>query len=261
MVYTDEKKKILGKNVWRRREVLGLTRKELGDKCGVRQETVSNWELGKYPPTSDNLNKLTKIFGCSKHDLHRTYNIPVLKLHDTKQVEKTKDEPVEYEFKFDSEYPSIVIKSADPIKEEPKKEIHPVTERLNRYIEDNGLTIHQLAKMSGISSGMLWRVRNDEIANPDGPAYKKVAEYLDSTVVDKNKSGGVKVGSGPEPYKCKEQPVQEPTTPVKEKGSISERLNDIYDTLFNAMAELDELKADIAKIEKVTAMLKEIQGL
>ena len=245
MVYTDEKKKILGKNIWRRREILGLTRKELSDKCGVRQETVSNWEGGKFPPTSDNLNKLTKIFGCSKHDLHRTYNIPVLKLHDAKQVEKTKDEPVEYEFKFDSEHPSIVIKSADPIKEEPKKEIHPVTERLNRYLNDNNLTIHQLAKTSGISSGMLWRVRNGEIANPDGPAYKKVAEYLDSAVKNELQA--------PEPAVAQ--------TPVKEKGSISERLNDIYDTLFNAMAELDELKADIAKIEKVAAMLKEIQGL
>lgn len=68
-----------------------------------------------------------------------------------------------------------------------------------------------------------------------------------------------------EAVKPKVKPVEEkqPVKEVKpeEKGSISDRLNHIYDTLFNTLAELDELKADISKIEKVTTMLKEIQGL
>lgn len=70
--------------------------------------------------------------------------------------------------------------------------------------------------------------------------------------------------SSVEAVKPKVKPVKE-VKPVEvkpeEKGSISDRLNHIYDTLFNTLAELDELKGDIAKIEKVTTMLKEIQGL
>lgn len=54
---------------------------------------------------------------------------------------------------------------------------------------------------------------------------------------------------------------EEPKEQPKDKGSISDRMNQIYNTLFSALDEMDKLKADIDKIEKVTAMLKEIQGL
>jgi transcriptional regulator with XRE-family HTH domain len=59
-----------------------------------------------------------------------------------------------------------------------------------------------------------------------------------------------------------EQIEQEEQKPEKsEKLSLSERLNGLYETLFTTLDELDKLKEDITKVEQVTAMLKEIQGL
>lgn len=267
MVYTDEKKRILGENIWMRREVASMSRDELARKMHVTRETLGKWENGYIVPSKENLFRLTKIFDCSKHDLHRPYTIPVIKLIDEpKKVESKWEDRFapEYELQMVDDEPIIAIKSDEPVLEEPKNAgSHPVTVRLNKYLEENKMTQHGFAKISGVSSGDVWRVKNGAVKNPNGPAYKKVEAYLDK-VEGLEKSGGVKVGSGPEPYKCKEQPVQEePVESAKpvEKGSLTDRLDILYETLFNTLAELDELRADISKIEKVTAMLKEIQGL
>lgn len=275
MVYTDEKKKILGKNIWLRRECSNMTRNELASKLGVRHESVINWENGKCPPTKDSLFKLTKIFKCSKNDLHRQSNIPVLKLIDDPKVGgQTKNTPIEYEFKIVDNKPIVSIKSEEPETKseelivesvEEVKEVHPVTARLREYLRDNNMSAHRFSRESGISSGSVWRVENGLLKNFDNPIYEKVDAYLDkvSCVKEVNEvDNEVETNPDSVSVECKEeQPVQPSTLIEKEKASLSDRLNTIYNTLFNSLAELDELAQDIAKIEKVTAMLKEIQGL
>lgn len=183
MNYTDEQKRIVGENIWVRRELLGISREELGKACERGAAMVSCWERGANVPPPAKLKELTKILNCSMHDLHRPYHIPKLSFTEEKVVEK-KEEPVMSD--------EDMVKVATEVFE-------------NAYIEP------------------------------------KIVEEPKVNVVE---------------------PLEEPKEVKPEvKASISDRLGAIYNTLFNALAELDELKADIGKIEKVTTMLKEIQGL
>lgn len=47
------------------RQKHGLTQAELGEKLGVNQNTVSNWESGKRNADFPNLSKLAEIFNCT----------------------------------------------------------------------------------------------------------------------------------------------------------------------------------------------------
>ena len=47
------------------RKEVGLSQKELGEKIGVGQATVSAWETGRNHPDNETLYKLSKIMGCS----------------------------------------------------------------------------------------------------------------------------------------------------------------------------------------------------
>lgn len=47
------------------RQKYGFTQAELGEKIGVNQNTVSNWESGKRNVDFSNLSKLAKIFKCT----------------------------------------------------------------------------------------------------------------------------------------------------------------------------------------------------
>ena len=263
MEYTETKKKILADNIWVRRELLNLSKDDLANILGCTNATISNWERGATIPTKKAMRALSKALNCSINELHREYRIPTINFSGQATYQK-KEEQIMLDSDIISSAKeafkdSFTESSGTSISEEQ----HPVVARLNKYMKDTGLGSYIISNESGISSGTIHRIKNGALKYSN-KYYTLMEEFLDK-VEGKNKSGGVKVGSGPEPYKCKLQPVQEtvsePTVPTKEKGSISERLNDIYDVLFNAMAELDELKADIAKIEKVTAMLKEIQGL
>jgi transcriptional regulator with XRE-family HTH domain len=179
--YTEEQKKIIGENIWIRRNLLGMSTKELAEACGCSAGMVNYWERGDSIPPIDRMKHLVKVLKCSRHDLHRIYHIPKLSFTEEKVVEK---------------------------KEEP--------------------------------------VMSDE------DMVKAAAEVFENAYTEPVEVPGVE----------DVRPVEEPKEVKPEvKASISDRLGAIYNTLFNALAELDELKADIGKIEKVTTMLKEIQGL
>jgi len=47
------------------RKERGYSQKELGDRLGVGQTTVSAWEIGRNEPDNDLSNKMAKLFGCS----------------------------------------------------------------------------------------------------------------------------------------------------------------------------------------------------
>ena len=63
----------------------------------------------------------------------------------------------------------------------------------------------------------------------------------------------------PEPI---EEPVQEPIKQeTKSDGSLTERINTLYDSLFETLEQLDSIKEEIGKLEKIGTLLKEIKGL
>lgn len=53
----------------RKRNELGLSQKELAEKCGLSKNTIYNYENGKSEPTSENLTILAKFFGIKEIDL------------------------------------------------------------------------------------------------------------------------------------------------------------------------------------------------
>lgn len=61
--------KLLGDNIRREREKLGLSQTELGKLVDATKQTVSNWENGNRTPTHKTIDKLATIFQVSMDDL------------------------------------------------------------------------------------------------------------------------------------------------------------------------------------------------
>ena len=171
--FTSKEKKIIGNNIWVRRNLAGMSTKDLAEVYGVTSNAVNVWERGEFVPPHNKIKEVAKILGCSAHDLCRPYEIPKLSF--------TEVEEVKVKVKFESE-----------------------------------------------------PVMSDE------DMVKAAAEVFENAYIE---------------------PKTEPQIEKVEKLSLSERLNGLYETLFTTLDELDKLKVDIAKVEQVTAMLKEIQGL
>ena len=53
-----------------RREALGLTRTQLGDRLGVSKVAVRKWELGLTMPNADKLPALADALYCSIDELY-----------------------------------------------------------------------------------------------------------------------------------------------------------------------------------------------
>lgn len=55
----------------KRRKLLGLTQKQVGDAAGVRSRAVQDWEAGKHEPklTAKGFASLCRLFQCSIEDL------------------------------------------------------------------------------------------------------------------------------------------------------------------------------------------------
>lgn len=258
MRYTEEQKRIFGKNVWVRRNLLNMSTKELAKAYGCTSNMVNVWERGESVPPRDRMKDLARILKCSIHDLHRAYNIPKFSFTEANKIIEKKEEPV----MSDEE----LVKAASEVFENAYVETtegskgHPVVDRINKYMVDNHISQSELARRIPMSLATLNRVVHGMLLS-DNFNYARVEEYLDS-IEEANIKGDTENTCQLEikfDEPIEEQVIEEPK--AEEKGSISDRMNCIYNTLFNALDELDKLKADIDKIEKVTSMLKEIQGL
>ena len=55
----------------KRRKLLGLTQREVGDAAGVRSRAVQDWEAGKHEPklTAKGFANLCRLMKCSIEDL------------------------------------------------------------------------------------------------------------------------------------------------------------------------------------------------
>ena len=253
MNYTETKKKILANNIWVRRELLGKSKDDLANLLGCTNATISNWERGATIPTKKALRELSKIFKCSINDLHREYKIPTINFSG-QSMYREKEEQIMLDSDIISSakevFKNSYTESSAPIIEEKQ---HPVVKRLNEYMTHTGLGSYTISNASGISSGTIHRIKNGALKY-DNKYYRLMEEYLDSVETSDNNNTA-------EPdTKPEETEVVVDTTPEPvDKGSIADRLNTIYDALFNALSDLDELKADIAKVEKVTSLLKELK--
>lgn len=58
---------------------LGLKQSELAERIGVRQNTLSTWETGRYEPDLDSLAKMAELFGRSIDEIvgHRLSSAPI----------------------------------------------------------------------------------------------------------------------------------------------------------------------------------------
>ena len=60
-----------GRELTRLRKRLGLTQKQVADAVGVTDQTVSNWEAGRFEPrlTISQMQALCRILQCSLDEL------------------------------------------------------------------------------------------------------------------------------------------------------------------------------------------------
>ncbi len=63
------KYEIIGKNIRKHRELLGLTQKQLAEQLGISSARLSNWESGINRPDVDMLAKLCGILNISANTL------------------------------------------------------------------------------------------------------------------------------------------------------------------------------------------------
>lgn len=62
-------KKGVRNSIFERRERVGLTQEELGEKVGVTRQTIIALEKGNYTPSVALALKLARVFKCSVEDL------------------------------------------------------------------------------------------------------------------------------------------------------------------------------------------------
>ena len=59
----------IGKYIAGKRKDLGMTQKQLAEKLGVSDKSVSKWESGASDPSTANLIALAKLFGTTPEEL------------------------------------------------------------------------------------------------------------------------------------------------------------------------------------------------
>lgn len=64
-----EPKKILGKRIQEYRKLKNLTQEVVAEKVGIDTISLSKIETGRNYPTSENLEKITKILGVELYEL------------------------------------------------------------------------------------------------------------------------------------------------------------------------------------------------
>jgi len=93
---------IIGKRIANARKKKGLRQNELAEALGIKQNRLSNWEVGVTPPRADQIVSLTQILGVSSdyllgiaedgNDVELSYSkqqlIEHIKSASTSEVEK-----------------------------------------------------------------------------------------------------------------------------------------------------------------------------
>lgn len=92
----------------------GLSQEKLAEKLGVSRQSVSKWEQGYAVPDTDNMMKLSKLYGVSVDDILNCAQPPQ---KQTVQEQPEKEEPP----REDAKAPAAVKPAAQPSLAEKKK--------------------------------------------------------------------------------------------------------------------------------------------
>lgn len=73
--------KSMGEFISKLREEKGLTEKELGEKLGITEKNISEWEKNVSVPDASDISKLAEFFGVSSEEFtnSKTSSNPVIK--------------------------------------------------------------------------------------------------------------------------------------------------------------------------------------
>ena len=93
---------VIGLNICKLRDMVGVSQEELGRNIGVTKSTVSQWELGKAYPKRKNVIKLAGYFNVTIDDIEKIDNI-------FNKAEKKEDRICKYEdeIRYIPFYPNI----------------------------------------------------------------------------------------------------------------------------------------------------------
>ncbi len=61
-----------GEKIRNARKTLGLTQRQLADRLGVSNTTISNWEKGLSRPDADLIQELCRVLGLQPNDFYGT---------------------------------------------------------------------------------------------------------------------------------------------------------------------------------------------
>jgi transcriptional regulator with XRE-family HTH domain len=202
--------------------------------------------LGEQTPSKDRIKAISKILNCSINDLFSERRIAVLNMTGDTIVNESVIEDIK--------------EDKDDIKVEVNADILRVSKKLNRFLDKNNVSLYSIASQLDLSTCTVWNIKNKTMKTYNDKA-KKLEDYLD--YMESESIAPIKELNKELNKELVEEPIVEVKreTPSIENQSICDKLNSIYDTLFNSLADLDELKESIAKLEKVNTLLKEIQGL
>lgn len=92
-------------------DIKGLSQKELAQRIGVSEASVSNWQKGIKIPRADKVDKLCEILGCNRSDLVEESTIEVdseMKRHLTAY------------YRLPSEWQGLISDLIEALQEEPQ---------------------------------------------------------------------------------------------------------------------------------------------
>lgn len=58
-----------GSRIREYRKKCGISQQDLADRIGVKNQTISSWELNRTEPKMGQIEKMAMIFGCNKSDI------------------------------------------------------------------------------------------------------------------------------------------------------------------------------------------------
>lgn len=133
------------KNAW--------TQAELGEKLGVTQATISNWEIGRVPPNRAQKTRVREVLGLNE-----------------RVSSESSDSALTFETHDDQAGPSAI------------------GTWLNRARLDRGLSVAELASKSSVSVPAIYSIEAGRIDNPRSETVRRLEVALDRTVPTETKT-------------------------------------------------------------------------
>lgn len=143
----------LGERIKRARLRNGLAQVEVADKVGVTPAAVAQWEGNRTAPNEDNLAKLRAVIGG---------------IHFVTQERTSSTQTVE--------------ETPEDVEQEDRVEASAYGVWLNRTRLSKGVSVPQLAEVSGVALPTVYAIESGRIQNPRGSTRKKLERALKTQI-------------------------------------------------------------------------------